>query len=157
MDWADLLFAEELTRKPYVPADGIQRVLRHHPNVDKPKQLADPSEEVDENGVPAGGWPVKVETLEEANLITSEVEGLPGYAAPCIDIDVPVRLVPSTTEGHGHLFFDMLIPEDKYIALLEAMADAGIVERGYLAASMFRGYTAVRPAHVKKRFVEDES
>ena len=63
---------------------------------------------------------------------------------PVIDIDVPVEVVESTTPGHFHLYIDHLVEPEKYMALLVAMADCGIVEEGYARASYEKGFSAVR-------------
>ena len=63
---------------------------------------------------------------------------------PVIDIDVPVEVVESTTPGHFHLYIDHPVEPEKYMALLTAMADCGIVEEGYVRASYAKGFSAVR-------------
>lgn len=63
---------------------------------------------------------------------------------PVLDIDFPAALVRSSTPGHSHLYLDLLMAWPKYLALLEALADAGIIEKGYLEASRQRGYSAAR-------------
>ena len=77
-------------------------------------------------------------------------QGADGYHYPCIDIDIPVRLVPSSTPGHSHLYVDEPITWATYKNLLVALAKAGIVEEGYLNASVNQGGTTVRMPHVKK-------
>ena len=77
-------------------------------------------------------------------------QGADGYHYPCIDIDIPVRLVPSSTPGHSHLYVDEPITWGTYKRLLVALAEAGIVERGYLNASVAQGGTTVRMPHIKK-------
>ena len=76
--------------------------------------------------------------------------GEDGLHYPCIDIDIPIRLVPSSTPGHSHLYVDEPITWDTYKNLLVALAEAGIVEEGYLNASVYQGGTTVRMPHVKK-------
>lgn len=86
-----------------------------------------------------------------ANLVTSLVADRAGrWHAPVLDLDFPAELVPSTTEGHFHLYLDHEIPEDRYFRLLDALADCGIIERGYASASKRRGFSAVRVPWVKK-------
>ena len=63
---------------------------------------------------------------------------------PVIDVDVPVEVVESTTPGHFHLYIDHPVEPEKYMALLTAMADCGIVEEGYARASYEKGFSAVR-------------
>lgn len=116
----------------------------------------------DENGVetsipnPAAGRK-RVETLAEANVVTSLIKGtdVPGdkYSGlhnPVIDIDVPVHLVPSSTPGHGHLYVEKPMPWSDLKKLLEVMVEVGLVEPGYLGASDKRGHTCVRLPGMKK-------
>lgn len=100
---------------------------------------------------------VRVETLAEANVVTSLIKGtdVPGqkYTGlhnPIIDIDVPVHLVPSSTPGHGHLYFEKPMTWDQFKKLLAVMVEVGLVEPGYLGASDNRGHTCVRLPGLKK-------
>lgn len=96
---------------------------------------------------------------KEENLILSwldvpaEIEVKDRYHRPCIDIDFPARLIPSSTEGHFHLYLDgILIPHDKYMYLLAALASCGVISEGYLKHSTDRGGTAVRmPGNCKPK------
>lgn len=88
---------------------------------------------------------------EEANLVSSESATNPGLHLPVIDIDFPAKLVPSTTPGHFHLYLDRPVEWDKYLAVLNAMADAGLVEPGYASCSKARGASFVRKPGVKKQ------
>lgn len=103
-----------------------------------------------------------VAPIDEANLITSAVAGSE-YTPPftneevryrthklIIDLDVPAKLIPSSTPGHFHLYIDQEVGEWDYINLLNALAGAGIIETGYRNASVQRGYTAVRLPWIKK-------
>lgn len=69
---------------------------------------------------------------------------------PVLDIDIPVKVVPSGTPGHCHLFIDIAMSWADYEKLLWALAAAGIVEEGYVHASVRRGHTSVRLPHVRK-------
>lgn len=69
---------------------------------------------------------------------------------PVIDVDVPIRVVPSTTEGHSHLYIDKDIPFRDYLLLLEHMALCGIVEYGYYQGVKARGASYVRLPWVRK-------
>jgi hypothetical protein len=82
----------------------------------------------------------------EADLVTSLLreEFNTTTHAPVIDLDLPCRLVESGTPGHYHLYIDKAVLWPEYLAMLEAMANAGIVEPGYVRASEARGYSAVR-------------
>lgn len=92
--------------------------------------------------------PVKDEKY--ANIVSSEVKGLKDIHAPAIDIDLPCRLVESSTPGHFHLYIDHLVSWDKYKAVLASLADAGIVEQGYYEASVARGASYLRKPGIEK-------
>lgn len=94
----------------------------------------------------------------EKAQVTTSIVNRPGYEEPhlrthrpVLDIDIPAKLIPSSTKGHFHLYLDVEIPHTKYMALLLALEDAGIIEPGYLGASVERGYTAVRLPWVEKK------
>lgn len=105
--------------------------------------------------------------LERATVLTSEIvpedvtkpdpvgSWLTGQSAVAdhrlvIDIDHPVKVVESSTPGHFHLYIDVPMPWSDALKILQAMADAGVVEQGYVDASDRRGYTAVRLPWVRK-------
>lgn len=85
---------------------------------------------------------------EDANLVSSLCED--GQHRPIIDLDIGATLVPSSTPGHGHLYIDVPMSFDTMIALIDALASAGVVERGWSRAVRNRGMTLVRPPWVKK-------
>jgi len=104
----------------------------------------------------------EVTSLDEADIVSSELfcgflEDIPSGVAPpmkhrvMLDIDVPAVLVPSSTPGHHHLYIDVYVTWDKYVVLLDALADCGVVERGYVSASKERGFTAVRLPWVRRK------
>jgi hypothetical protein len=103
------------------------------------------------------GCPQEDADSETADLISSDLPELdvrnlfgPRHM-PVIDFDIPVRLVPSGTPGHSHLYIDQACGEAEYFELLEALVKAGFVEKGYVSASLKRGYTSVRhPARPKE-------
>lgn len=88
-------------------------------------------------------------TLDAGLAVGSEVPGSKLHR-PVIDIDIPVRLIPSSTPGHGHLYLDVELTWDDYLMLLEAMAAVGIVESGFLNIAKERGGTYVRLPWVRK-------
>lgn len=100
--------------------------------------------------------------LEEAHTWSSELvdaEGnRTGYHTVMLDIDHPVRVLPSSTTGHYHLYIDVPVEETKYFDALDALAKAGIVEQGYVEASRARAGTHLRLPWVKKNaeFFETE-
>lgn len=99
--------------------------------------------------------------IDKADLITSEVkypELKEWYKKPeevkvhkpVLDIDFDAKLIPSTTEGHFHLYLDKEIPWNKYVKLLSVLAEVGIIEEGFAKASINRGYSAVRLPWIEK-------
>lgn len=99
---------------------------------------------------------VEATITEGANLVSSnQVNGwlspqLSEYHAVLLDLDVPAFLVPSTRPGHSHLYIDVAVPEEKYFALIDQLADCGVIERGYANASKKKGGTFLRLPWVKK-------
>lgn len=96
-------------------------------------------------------WEVVPES--EANLVTSAT-GKGDWHLPVLDLDIPHKYVPSTTEGHGHLYLDAPVRWDDYRALLETLGRLGILEQGYVRASVAKGATMVRKPGVKKTQAE---
>lgn len=127
------------------PIDGLQ-----HEWVDLQWGKED---EADYGRGPRGFVP---ENSSLANVVTSLHENstwaTEGRHALLLDLDIPATLVPSSTEGHNHLYIDVPdgIPEDKWLVLIRALADAGVIEEGYAQASIERGYTALRLPGVTK-------
>lgn len=70
--------------------------------------------------------------------------------APVIDLDCRAWVVPSPTPGNFHLYIDKLVEHDKYMDLLDAFANCGIIEPGYAGVSKERGYSAVRLPWIDK-------
>jgi hypothetical protein len=89
---------------------------------------------------------------ENANLVSSlAVEnGLNVGHAPVIDFDVPIEVLPSTQLGHYHLYIHHTMNWVVYKKILEALAESGAVEPGFVQASKVKGFTAVRPVGVVK-------
>lgn len=95
-------------------------------------------------------------TAETANLVSSEVgyPNLPGmegkFHKPVLDFDLPIRAIPSTTEGHFHLYIDRAMSWDDYEKLLTVLGEVKLLEPGYVGAALRRKATFVRPPNVKK-------
>ena len=96
----------------------------------------------------------KVASPLNADVISSKITGSPLHTL-VIDLDVPARLVPSTTEGNSHLYIDVPMAWEHVVAILKALALAGVVEPGYTAVSEDRGETFVRLPWVKKEVSAD--
>lgn len=86
--------------------------------------------------------------LGEGNLVSSLTED--GTHRPALDLDIPARLVPSTTEGHSHLYLDVNLSQEEYQKLLDVMWEVGILQRGFVSQLERLGATFLRPPWVKK-------
>lgn len=69
---------------------------------------------------------------------------------PAIDIDFPCELVESSTPGHFHLYIDKEVTQEQYKIVLQALHNAGIVQRGFYDSFLRRGQTFLRRPGVKK-------
>lgn len=95
----------------------------------------------------------EVEAIEDATLVSSFPAGDWGMGdchLPVLDLDYEAHLEPSSTIGHYHLYLDRFVEHGKYMKLLEALADCGLIERGYNDAAQKRGATFVRVPGVRK-------
>jgi hypothetical protein len=88
---------------------------------------------------------------KDGTVVTSEyyMNGILMHK-PVLDIDMPVTVLPSSTPGHYHLFIDKELTWDSYVQLLSVMSAIGILEDGFVSASLARGHTAVRLPWIKK-------
>ncbi len=69
---------------------------------------------------------------------------------PILDIDFAAELIPSSTEGHFHLYLDKPMTWKQYRKLLGVLAEVGVIEHGYAQASIERGYSSTRLPWIKK-------
>lgn len=90
-------------------------------------------------------------TLEHpANIVSSECTD--GFHRPALDIDIECEYIPSSTPGHGHLYFPTLnLNWYQYERLLRVLGEVGILEEGYVEASIERKATYLRLPGVMKR------
>lgn len=95
-------------------------------------------------------WSRTRSSPQDAEVVSSELVDELGGHAPALDIDVPMGVVPSSTPGHNHLYFDVRMPWRRYKRLLKAMAAAGLLEEGYVKASIRRRHTALRVPWIRK-------
>lgn len=86
--------------------------------------------------------------VDAADVVSSETAH--GHHFPVLDLDIPHHYEPSTTPGHGHLYLDVPLSWPDYRRLLLALEAAGILEPGYVGASIDRKATFVRLPWVKK-------
>lgn len=93
--------------------------------------------------------------IDQAQIISSRqrphaVGQLTEYHRPMLDLDFPAVVVPSSTPGHSHLYLDMPLAWEQYEKLLDVMAEIGLLEDGYVAASKRRRATFLRLPWVRK-------
>lgn len=88
---------------------------------------------------------------DDANLVTSRYkgEGIETHAL-LIDLDIEHVYVPSSTEGHGHLYVKTTMGRGQWQSLMAALCKAGVISDGYYSASINRGFSSLRPPWVKK-------
>ncbi len=97
-----------------------------------------------------------VDTWQEGNVLYS-LRTPPTDANPetehvlALDIDLPMRVVPSTHPGRGHLWINKLMPWDDVLKVLAVLVEVGVVSESYRQHSVSRGYTCLRPAFVDKK------
>lgn len=110
---------------------------------------------------PAGfGEPVEsVTDIDAANVITSKVAHLVNLFGQrhkvMVDVDMPCKVVPSTTPGHFHLYIDREMSWHDYKLLLGTFERVGIISTGYHDASILRGFTTLRLPWIKKKSPAD--
>lgn len=92
----------------------------------------------------------EVTSLDDANVVSSELYDDRGRHTVALDIDHPARLVPSSTPGHWHLLIDVTMDWERYREVLIALAGAGVIQEGYMRASLEREGTHLRLPWVKK-------
>lgn len=151
-DWAAKEKARAELRASLAPFSASGR---EHP---LPDQVLVHVEDMDDDYDAAVG-DVRTETrdLDAANVVTSKMQPYvihddsgEEWHRPVLDLDLDAKLLPSSTPGHFHLYIDSPMRWDTYVALLEALADAEILERGFVDASITRKHTAVRLPWVRK-------
>lgn len=111
-------------------------------------------EDFGKNYGPAGAGTITTD-IEQANVITSMIADRVTHHKVVIDLDLPTKLVPSSTPGHFHLYIDHEMELEPYMKLLKALLEAGLVEEGYVNAAIARGHTAVRLPWIKKEAVSE--
>ena len=101
-----------------------------------------------------GSYSVRAECdAKDATIVSSELDDRRGVHTPALDIDIPARLVESSTPGHSHLYIDIPLTWRQYKRLLRAMMKAGIIEKEFYKASVARKATHLRPPWTEKETV----
>lgn len=154
---------EQKNEPPLTSAEllSLQRYLAYIPEVDNPSvKTEDPAEDSDYDDKTETKLFCSNETFynllqqkgQTPNLITSLVnpyskdqDYLPSSShLPVLDFDFPCALVPSSRPNHHHLYIDKPISWESYKKLLTVLAEVGLLEQGYVDASIAKGFTAVR-------------
>ncbi len=97
------------------------------------------------NGDSSSGFPTAAVECPsgEAELISSEVDGIFEDHVVALDIDHPCHLI-ETSPGKHHLIIEKAVPFERVKEIMSAFNQAGIVESGYMDASITRGHTFLR-------------
>lgn len=102
----------------------------------------DPGKEADPRDWPSSAEPA--EHPDEATLISSRIAGQATDAhVIAVDIDLPCHLI-ETSPGKHHLIIEKALTWPQYETLLCALANCGVVEPGFVAASLERKSTELR-------------
>lgn len=118
----------------------LDRVLR-------PGRTTYYQESLDNNTYISGAMNPPIVDPHKSNLVGSKYGD---KHLPVIDLDMPCVLLDSSTPGHHHLYIDKEVDEDKYFKLLDALVDAGLVQKGFAWSARKNGQTYVRKPGVKK-------
>jgi hypothetical protein len=92
---------------------------------------------------------IPIEELDKADVVTSK-SSIKDFHRPVLDIDFPIAIIESSTKGHYHLYMDKKLSWFEYEKLLRVLEEVGIIEEGYLYASLDREFTSVRLPWVGK-------
>lgn len=96
-----------------------------------------------------------VEDLEQAEAVSSvdmwNIEDPEqGRHTVMLDLDCPAALIPSSTPGHWHLYIARQLTWRDYAKLLTVLGEVGILEPGFVNASLKRKQTFLRMPWVRK-------
>lgn len=91
-------------------------------------------------------------------LTDGRQDGIAGYRVPGSDtlveavfqVIVPAKLVPSSTEGHFHLYLEMEMDWQDYLSLMRLMVGAGLLEKEWVELSERRKMAMLRKPGVRK-------
>jgi hypothetical protein len=84
-----------------------------------------------------------VTDIEHANMICSDTQDFSRSHKVLFDIDHSVKVVESSP-GHSHLYIDENLSWENIVLLMAAFVNVGLMEEGYMYASIQRGYTSLR-------------
>jgi hypothetical protein len=90
------------------------------------------------------------DTADMVSSLVVEDDKATGTHTVMLDIDLPARLVESSTPGHYHLYIDQRMRWGEYKDLLKALHKAGLIETGFYDASLRNHATMLRPPWVRR-------
>lgn len=94
---------------------------------------------------------VQVGDIIQANVIGSAIKDTERLVhKPVLDIDMPVKVIESSTPGHYHLYIDKVMSWDKYQLLMAVLVEVGIVQEGFYKFAVKRGQSFTRLPWIKK-------
>ena len=128
--------------------EGVSRKLWYVPNLD-------PDRDQEKEGYKS--VPETPTVAHRPNVVSAECTD--GYYRLILDIDIPHVYVPSSTPGHGHMYFPSLEFDsvDSYFSALDRLAELGILQHEYVWAARRDGANQLRLKHDKKKWRKDES
>lgn len=88
--------------------------------------------------------------------VGSDSDDDPLLRYPVLRFEQGFKLLPSSTEGHHHLYVNQPMEWGDFEIFLNVLGEVGILESGYVGASIRRKQTHVRPEGVKKSLDEVE-
>lgn len=104
-------------------------------------------------------FPTRVEVVEDDekyNLLSSRVRGGDSHTV-LLDLDTEVRLMPSKTPGHYHLWLPgNNLSWEEYSRLLFVLLELRIIEHGFYEASIKREASFIRAWPTPSGFENDE-
>ena len=102
----------------------------------------------------AVGVHIKVDDATKANLVSSKIGGKRKHKV-ILDLDYEASLIPSSTEGHFHLYLDKELNEEQMEKLVDVLEEVGIIATGN--ANQWRRSRAMflRLPWIKKKVKED--
>lgn len=111
------------------------------------------AEEFPEHEVYEPGLDRLPEATMYANVASSQINDGADRHVVALDLDYPAYVVPSSTEGHSHLYLDVPggVKHEDYMELLELLGRIGVIEPGYAEVSIKRGHTDLRLPWIKKK------
>lgn len=108
----------------------------------------------EDDGRPDGR--VETSRLCDAEAISSQLRDVDQHPddddlhVVMLDLDVPAMLVPSSQDGHHHLYINKILTWAECVKLLDVLVELRIVEEGYAKASKERKATFLRLPWIKK-------